>query len=144
MICHYEYGRVVDALRTPCHVKPAGTATATNATNQHIALWDTGANMTCLSNRLVSALGLKPISYQYSETAGGVVLMSVYIVDIALTDNVVVQGLLVSSGDFGTTDVLIGMDIITQGNMTITNENGHTEFSFDTGIKFNKEQTLPR
>lgn len=139
MICHYEYGKVVDALRTPCQVKPAGTLQPATVTGQQIALWDTGANMTCLSNRLVSALGLKPVSYQYSETAGGVVLMSVYIVDIALTDNVVVEGLLVSSGDFGTTDVLIGMDIITQGNMTITNDNGHTEFSFDAGTKFNKE-----
>lgn len=53
-----------------------------------------------------------------------------YVVDILLANEVRVTGVLVTAGNFQGADVLIGMDIISLGDLAITNWNSITKFSF--------------
>ena len=53
-----------------------------------------------------------------------------YLVNITLPNQVVFSGVRVTKGDFSGADVLIGMDIISQGDFAVTNLGGVTKFSF--------------
>ena len=53
-----------------------------------------------------------------------------YQVDIVLPNNVVFPNVQVTMGQFTGADILIGMDIITRGDFTVTNSGGQTKFSF--------------
>lgn len=95
------------------------------------AVWDTGATITCISERIAKELGLAPIGFERINTASGIAMQSQYIVDIVLPNNVGIRGIRVSSfcGGAGV-DALIGMDIITAGDFSITNANGRTVVSY--------------
>jgi uncharacterized protein YchJ len=97
-----------------------------------MALWDTGATASVITNKTAAVLGLKPISKTLVKHAGGESTENVYLVNIYLPNKVVIQNVRVTeckdtSGDFG---VIIGMDIITLGDFTVTNFQGKTTVSF--------------
>jgi len=96
------------------------------------ALWDTGATNSVVTKSTAQNLSLKPISKSWSYHAGGKSLVNVYLVNIYLPNNIVIPNVRVSecddsAGNFG---VIIGMDIITHGDFSITNVNNETTFSF--------------
>lgn len=103
-----------------------------NSFNTTRALWDTGATSTCISDAVVNALNLIPISYTKNHTAGGEVTSPLYLVDIVLRNNVKVTDLMVLGTDIGKQgiDLLIGMDIINMGDFAVSNFEGQTVFSF--------------
>jgi predicted aspartyl protease len=95
-------------------------------------IWDTGATGTVISQSIVDALNLKPIGITFVNTASEQhVPTPEYLVDIHLYDGkVCIQDVRVTLGCLsGGADCLIGMDIITLGDFSITNVNG-TVFSF--------------
>jgi len=95
------------------------------------AIWDTGASGTVLSERLVKKLNLPPIGKRLVSSCSESYESSVYIVDIALPNNVGVVGVQVTEAkNIGRFDVLIGIDIITIGDLSICNYKGKTSFSF--------------
>lgn len=97
------------------------------------AIWDTGATGTVISQTIVNALNLKPIGIAYVNTPSAQnVPTNEYLVDIHLYEGkVCVQGVRVTLGIIsGGADCLIGMDIITLGDFSVTNVNGCTTFSF--------------
>lgn len=98
------------------------------------ALWDTGATHSAITNKLAVTLGLKPISKANVNTAGGNTLQNVYMVNIYLPNFVVVPYVTVTecSSVAGKFDVLIGMDIITLGDFSITNVGRKTILSYRT------------
>lgn len=111
--------------------------TKVDVTNQSkvvkgIALWDTGATGSCISEQMVKDLGLIPTGKQKIFTPSGDKIVNTYIVDIVLPNRVAVKGVHVCDSDIGSQglDMLIGMDIITLGDFTITNFNGKTIFTF--------------
>ena len=53
-----------------------------------------------------------------------------YLVNIRLPNSVAFMGVRVTKGNLGDADVLIGMDIISQGDFAVTNVGGLTKFSF--------------
>lgn len=53
-----------------------------------------------------------------------------YLVNIRLPNSVAFMGVRVTKGNLGDADVLIGMDIISQGDFAVTNLGGLTKFSF--------------
>ncbi|MDP6508170.1 MAG: hypothetical protein QF719_02195 [Chloroflexota bacterium] len=53
-----------------------------------------------------------------------------YLVNIHLPNNVVLVGVRVSEGTVAGCDVLLGMDVIALGDFAITNQNGHTWWTF--------------
>lgn len=96
-------------------------------------LWDTGASKSSITQRIVNDLSLIPIGQSNVSTANGVIPVNTYFVDIGLPNHVIVKDVLVSCCDLGEDiDILIGMDIIQQGDFSITNVNNKTTFSFRT------------
>lgn len=62
----------------------------------------------------------------------GVSLTETCLVNIALPNNVMFTSLRVTKGDIRDADILIGMDIINQGDFSVTNCEGYSKFSYRT------------
>jgi hypothetical protein len=95
------------------------------------ALWDTGSSTSSISKRLAKHLAF--ISIEVCEVAGihGIDISNVYIADILLPNSVVMHNIYVTEFfDNDAFDVIIGMDIITQGDFAISNETNNTTVSF--------------
>jgi predicted aspartyl protease len=95
------------------------------------ALLDTGATNTAISESLAKNLGLKPIGRCKVGAAGGARITAAYSIDVTLRSLVrfinVHASAFVGSDQF---DIIIGMDILTQGDLAITNGGGRTVMSF--------------
>lgn len=97
-----------------------------------ISQWDTGANMTNISQSVVQRLGLVPCGQVQAYTPSGCEIQRTFIVDIVLPNNFVITNLKVVESKIGEQgiDLLIGMDIISKGDFAISNHNGNTKFTF--------------
>lgn len=96
------------------------------------ALWDTGATKSVITKASVEVLNLVSVGRASVFHAGGSSETNTYLVNIILPNKVEVVGALVTEapnivGDFG---AIIGMDIISQGALSITNANGETWMTF--------------
>ena len=124
------------ALRTKCGVCEGFPIENLSAGFKHpklkeyTAIWDTGAEISSISHRVVKELGLTPISRAKNYTAAGEIEVYIYVINITLPMNVGVAMLPVTGNDLGDVDMLIGMDVISQGDFVITNASGKTTFSF--------------
>ena len=96
------------------------------------AIWDTGATGTVISQRVIDECSLKPIGVERVNTASQKdVLTTAYLTCIFLPNKLIIPELRVIKGIIaGGADVLIGMDIISRGDFSITNYKGKTVFSF--------------
>jgi hypothetical protein len=99
---------------------------------QKRALWDTGATGSLINSQLAHELNLTPVGSRTLIHDGGQDLRNTYIVNIFLPNHVAIWGALVAeSGNIvGNFDAIIGMDIITMGDMALTNCNGESCMSF--------------
>lgn len=126
--------RIQLELRTECQIAPAydpRNPPATAPTYRSFqALWDTGATGSAVSQRVVSDCSLDPIGMARVHGVHGEADALVYLVNILLPANVGIAQVRVTDADLGDLDVLIGMDIITRGDFSVTNAAGHTQFSF--------------
>jgi hypothetical protein len=95
------------------------------------AIWDTGASGSVVSMGVALKMGLQPVSHIPVATANGKFSAPVFICDIYLPSGVVVPTVEITGGKLGDDlDMLIGMDVITLGDFTITNLGGDTWFTF--------------
>lgn len=126
-----EMDRLARQLKTEVYIEPSGVQTPNDA-NKVIAIWDTGATMTCISKRLASRLSLVSLGFCDNSTANGTRTASSYLVNVFLPNHVVVTDVHVLDMEDGNGgfDVLIGMDIITHGDFSISNYNGKTVFTY--------------
>jgi predicted aspartyl protease len=99
-------------------------------TNPIKGIWDTGATGTAITQEVVDELGIKPVSFTTVNTASDSVRSPVYLVNLVLPNGVAVQGLRVTLGKLADAKVLIGMDVITIGDLSITNNGGKTVMTF--------------
>lgn len=96
-----------------------------------VGLWDTGATSTAINKRVALQLGLQPIGQINVQTANNSAPADVYLVDLMILHaNVSFPNIPVTGLDLGQVDVLIGMDIITLGDFSITNLNGGTVMTY--------------
>ena len=93
------------------------------------AIWDTGAYGSVISPRVAKELGLMPVGVKPIQTANGIYEAYAYVVDVMLPNKLVIRGVEVSESDLKVCDALIGMDIISMGDMKITNK-PTTKFMF--------------
>ena len=119
----------VNVLRSDIHMQIVN-ATGTSLKNKYRAIWDTGATSTVVTSKVVSDLGLKPISYTRISTPSGTMTCGQYLVDVILPQNVVAQNITVLEAMPSGCDALIGMDIIGHGDFAVSNMNGKTAFTF--------------
>ena len=127
----------LNVLKTPCSISVAYNPYELKAKNQpyptpadYNAIWDTGATGSVISQRVVDELGLHPTGFIPVHHAGGCDLSPWYKVNIMLPNNVGFSEIKVTQAKLTSADVLIGMDIISLGDFSITNVNGKTTFSF--------------
>ncbi|OFY96730.1 MAG: hypothetical protein A3K10_15690 [Bacteroidetes bacterium RIFCSPLOWO2_12_FULL_31_6] len=96
------------------------------------SLWDTGATGCVITKEVANKMGLKPISKAQVNHAGGTSIHNVYLVSLFLPNNISISQIRITecddvSGKFG---FIIGMDVITNGDFSITNIDNKTTFSF--------------
>lgn len=100
------------------------------------AIWDTGATSSSITNSVVTGLGLKATGGTNLITAGGMFYKNTYIVNIELPNKLVITDVTVTECDnlsqnpSDNIHVLIGMDIFSLGDFSLTNHNGKSWFSF--------------
>jgi predicted aspartyl protease len=111
---------------------------------KYVAIWDTGASSTAISNRLATECGLKPIGMCRIRTAMGETDACTYFVSLYLPNMVCIPQLRVNEAVLSDSDVLIGMDVIGSGDFVVTNYAGKTHMSFRMPslevIDFNKQK----
>ena len=93
-------------------------------------LWDTGASHSAISDRVVEVLRLKPIGKSTVVHAAGQHLVDLFMINLVLPDSIAFPMITVSKLVLTGTDILIGMDIINQGDFAITHRNGNSKMSF--------------
>lgn len=133
-----QFNNIVNRIITPIQVAKAfDPQTEIPGNVPHIqinALWDTGATKSVITSTTVSQLGLIPIGITKVNHAGGCSDSNTYLINIVLPPNVGFAGIMVSEcpeigGGFG---VIIGMDIISQGDLSISNLQAKTCMTFRT------------
>ena len=93
-------------------------------------LWDTGASRSALDEQIIAALNLVSTGEVKVITANGTRVAKEYCVTIKLPNGVTFMQMPVTDGRIGSgIDMLIGMDVITRGDFSITNV-GKTVLSF--------------
>jgi predicted aspartyl protease len=97
------------------------------------AIWDTGATGSVITQKVIDDCALKPIGIAMVHTPMGEGMSPVYLGSIFLPNKVIIPEIRMVRGIVtGDAEVLIGMDIISQGDFAVTNKDGKTTFSFRT------------
>ena len=94
------------------------------------AIWDTGATNSAVTQNVVDQCSLEPTGLTEVQTVQGSHRTETYLVCITLPSGVVFPNLRVTRGVLRNCDVLVGMDIIGQGDFAVTNKDSDTVFSF--------------
>lgn len=95
------------------------------------AIYDTGATHSTISPDLVTALNLPSIGATEVGVGGGKVVAPCYLVNIGLPNHVMFPMVRVTSMALPNgAGALIGMDILSLGDFSVTNHQGKTTFSF--------------
>ena len=123
-----EYPTLVEDIMTECDIY------SVSGRKFHIerAIWDTGADTTIISSRIVKELNLQPYKAGGISGIGGATGSNVYLVHVLVPTGDFVTQVEVMENDFQDIDLLIGMDVIVFGDFLITNKDGKTTFQFRT------------
>lgn len=96
------------------------------------AVWDTGASVTVISERVVEQLELIPVGKtKISGYNGRPVVTNEYRVDLKFSDDVTVNFVNVAEAPLVMMDILIGMNVINKGDFHVDFRNGRQSFSFE-------------
>jgi len=101
------------------------------AFKQYKGIWDTGATASVITQKVVDDLSVKPTSMAQVTHAHGQTMAEVYLVNIALPNGVAFTTVRVTKGILGPgAEVLIGMDVIGQGDFAVSNHQNRTVFTY--------------
>ncbi len=132
-----EYNGILDTLMTTCHVCEAfgdedlQKGLKPPLMKEFVALWDTGATASVISENVARLLDLEPTGREIMYHANGSSPVNAHSVNILLPNNVGFSYLKVTECILNGIDILIGMDIISKGDFAITSFCGNTKFSFN-------------
>ena len=125
-----KYSTVVNCIKTDVHISDPFTSTTVDT----LGLWDTGATNSVITKSTAQKLGLIPISKTVVNGVHGPKDVNVYYVQITLNNEQITLKTKVTECEElsanGDTGCLIGMNIISQGDFSITNFGGQTVMSF--------------
>lgn len=128
--CHQDYIGKVCELTTSVKISNPFSDNGKSPIVEFTAIWDTGATNTAITPKVIDALGLKPIGVADVETTSGRGLSNTYFISISLPNQIEFPHLQVTRAEVTGSDVLIGMDIITEGDFAVTNKVGNSSWSF--------------
>ena len=96
-----------------------------------VAIWDTGATNSVITQAVVDACGLLPTGMTKVSDVRGDTQAETYLVNIGCPPNMLFYGARATKGKLtGNADVLIGMNIINKGDFAVTHPKGVTQFTF--------------
>jgi hypothetical protein len=126
----HNHKGIANCIITPVEV----TNISSGAIIQSRGIWDTGATNSVITKSTAEALGLIPISMATVRGVHGPKEVNVYFANITLNNKKITINAQVTecdelSGD-NSVGVLIGMNVITKGDFSITNLDGNTTMSF--------------
>lgn len=93
-------------------------------------IWDTGANGSAITQKVVDDCGLVQTGKKEVRTAGGAVHAPTYLVSFGLPSGVAINNVRVTKLPISGADILIGMDIIAKGDFAVTHRDNETIFTF--------------
>ena len=116
---------------TPPNVYQIGSNFQIDKQYEIHGVWDTGASSTAISEEIVKKLQLPTISMEQVHTANGVTVATKHVIDLFLPNKVVIKDLIVTSAKLAEpVQILIGMDVISMGDFSVSNFNNQTTISF--------------
>jgi hypothetical protein len=134
--CHtlfVNYGYRAREIVTPAKIGPScpGERPYIPYAQEFLAIWDTGATQTTITEDLAKKLGLYKISEHMVEGVTGSAICNTYLIALALPNGILIPEIEVAdcAGNIGC-DILIGMDVIGKGDFAVCNVWGNTTFSF--------------
>lgn len=99
--------------------------------SRYQALWDTGATNTCITRRIAIKLGLRPSGKAEVSGVHGSKVVSTSAMTLGRQNTVTICGIRATEAEISDDrDVRIGMDVIRDGDLAISNSNNRTIFSF--------------
>lgn len=115
-------------ISTPVYLKKHGG----NSENTPCkAIWDTGATSSMISSAMAKKLQLQPHGTVQIAGVHGIQNARYYFVDMIFGNGFAIPAIKVSeAADFGGFDMLVGMDIIGRGIMSIDGTKEHLKVSF--------------
>lgn len=134
-LCCETYGKPALELEMDCHIGAAHDGRI--RWQRAKALWDTGTSISVITPELADRLGLKPDNDDYIvlNRVGGVSRAWLSVAFVGFPNNIVCGPIRVAVRELPSTDVLIGMDVISNGTFAIRRKpDGGTLFTFDMNI----------
>ena len=142
----YTHTELIDAILTPAELFSDVYDEITSYFTK--ALWDTGAMISVISPDVVTKLKLDIVDTIRIVGINGESMAEVAIISIRFPNGAVIEDLRVAICDMTPgNEMIIGMDVITQMDIAITNGGGQTQFSFaippfDNRIDFSKRKEI--
>ena len=125
----YTHTELVDAILTPVEVFSDVYDEITSYLTD--ALWDTGAMLSVISPNVVKTLKLDIVDTISIAGINAESVAEVTVISIRFPNNAIIKDVRVAVCDMiPGNEMIIGMDVITQLDMAITNGGGQTQFSF--------------
>ncbi|MYF51618.1 MAG: hypothetical protein F4220_15930 [Gammaproteobacteria bacterium] len=128
-----EFSTLVRELRTDvyfCDPQDFQSKGPDSALVRFDGIWDTGATVSVISEKVVQRLRLNPINTTVTQTVNGPRKSGIYLVSMGLPNRIALPAVQVVDGNILGTDALIGMDIICRGDFAITHHSGKTKLTF--------------
>lgn len=127
-----NYGQIIDSIVTECIVSKSADDNPNK--NEHstkcLAIWDSGATSSIITRRIIEKLKLQAVGVCQVAGIHGTEYEYTYYINLMISGNMEFFTLEVTEGELEDVDVLIGMDVISQGDFCISNGNNETIVSF--------------
>lgn len=124
-VLNREYDSLVNVIQTDSIIMPSIDEITKSGqlkyTQVSSMVWDTGATNTLISSQVVDALELVPLEESLVEGVGGIVKSLVYEISLYLANDIVFKNVKALCSDIGDYDLVVGMDIIAQGDFVVSN-----------------------
>ena len=123
-----RYRGIVDKLNSKAHALNIYS----HKRGEFIAIWDTGAMRTVITEKVVQAIKCTQIGVTYMVGVGGdPIRAGVYDIDLRLPNRATLNKIKVASlPKLEGCDILIGMDVINLGDFAVTHDEGNTIMSY--------------
>jgi Retroviral aspartyl protease. len=125
--CLYEYNKIEHRIVTEIEISNPNNF---DTSIQCKALWDTGADYCMVSEDIINSLDLSCMGTRGMETAGGIINTELYSIGVSIPNFASFSGILATKSYMDEYDLIIGMNLIKQGNFSINNYGGKTTVSF--------------
>jgi len=127
-----EFKKVVNQIVFPCSLSPFTEPEKIDSSKiqSFRALLDTGSVDCCITESTARKLQLTSIGKRNSYGSTGPGVSNIYLVNLHLPWTIIMPVEVMDSADHPDFDLIIGMNILSKGNLSIENSGGKTVFQF--------------